>query len=249
MFAVIAVLLGLCFGSFLNVLIIRTPINKSVIFPPSSCMSCGNRLKFYHNVPIFSYLFLRGKCAFCGKKISALYPIIESISALFGLFVYLKFGFTFCALFMGISVLLLFALSVIDLKTKEVPDSINFSALLFGLIGGILYTGDFLYIIASALSLAGFFTLLRFAFQTLAKKEALGEGDIIVVATLGALLGWKIALFAIFLSALFALIILLVLSKKDYKIPYIPFLFLGTLPCLFFDSFFNAFLMNYILQV
>ncbi|RAX53851.1 hypothetical protein CCY99_05575 [Helicobacter sp. 16-1353] len=249
MLALIAILLGLCFGSFLNVLIIRTPMDKSVIFPPSSCMSCGNKLRFYHNIPLISYIFLRGKCGFCGARISMIYPIVEAVSALFGFFIYLRFGFSFSALFIGISILLLFALSVIDLKTKEVPDSINFSALIFGLIGGILYYGDFLYIVGSAFALAGFFTLLRFAFQSLAKKEALGEGDIIVVATIGALVGWKIALFAIFLSALFALIILLILSKKDYKIPYIPFLFLGTLPCLFFTSFFNNLLMNYFFQV
>lgn len=241
----ISILLGLCFGSFLNVLIIRTPMDKSVILPSSSCISCGKKLKFYHNIPIISYLFLRGKCAFCFSKISIMYPLVELAGALFGLFVYLKFGFSFESLFIGISILLFLALSIIDLKTKEVPDNINFGALVFGLIGGILHFDNFLYIVGSTFAMAGFFTLLRFAFQSIARKEALGEGDIIVVATMGALLGWKIALFAIFLSSLFALIILLILSQKNYKIPFVPFLFLGTLPCLFFDNFFNSILYNY----
>lgn len=248
MLGLVAILLGLCFGSFLNVLIIRIPQNKSVVLPPSSCNKCGNKLKPYHNIPVLSYIFLGGKCGFCKSKISIMYPMVEVISGILAYAVYLKFDYTFCALFIGLSILLLFALCIIDLKTLEVPDSVNFSALIFAIIGGILYFEDFLFAIASAFSLAGFFTLLRFAMQTLIKKDVLGEGDIIVVATMGALLGWKITFFAIFLSAVFALVILLALSKKDYKIPFVPFLFLGTLPCLFFPDFFNSYITNYLLQ-
>lgn len=246
LFAVIATLLGLCVGSFLNVLIIRIPLNKSVILPASSCMSCGRKLKFYHNIPIFSYVFLLGRCAFCKARISPIYPIVEFIAALLGLFTYLKFGFTFESIFIGLSILLLFALSVIDFKFKEVPDSINFWALIFALIGGILLSSNFLLVIASSFGLAGFFTLLRFAFQSLVRKEVLGEGDIIVVATMGALLLWQLSLLAIFLSAVFALVVLLFLGKNS-KIPYIPFLYLGTLVCLFLDNYCNIFLHNYLL--
>lgn len=245
LFAVIATLFGLCIGSFLNVLIIRIPINKSVILPSSSCMSCGNKLKFYHNIPIVSYLFLGGKCGFCKARISPIYPIVEFISALLGFFTYLKFGFSLESIFIGLSILMLFALSIIDFKFKEVPDSINFWALIFALVGGILFYSQFLVVIASSFALAGFFTLLRFAFQSFAKKEALGEGDIIVVATMGALLLWQLSLIAIFLSALFALVVLLFLGREA-KIPYIPFLYLGTLVCLFFDNYCNAFLHNYL---
>lgn len=247
MLGLVAILLGLCFGSFLNVVIIRIPQNKSVILPPSSCNNCGNKLKPYHNIPIFSYIFLGGKCGFCKTKISIMYPIIEAASGVIAYAIYLKFGYTFYALFIGLSILLLFALCIIDLKTLEIPDSVNFTALIFAIIGGILYFEDFLFVISSSLSLAGFFTLLRFAMQTLIKKDVLGEGDIIVVATMGALLGWKLTFFAIFLSAVFALVILILLSKKDYKIPFVPFLFLGTLPCLFFPDFFNIYLMDHLL--
>lgn len=248
MLDLIAILLGLCFGSFLNVVIIRIPQNKSVIFPSSSCPNCGNKLKPYHNIPVLSYIFLGGKCGFCKARISIMYPIIELISAVIAYVVYLKFGYNFEALSIGLSILLFFALCVIDLKTLEVPDSVNFAAFIFALIGGILHFGDFLFVVASALSLAGFMTLLRFAMQNVVKKDVLGEGDIIVIATMGALLGWKITLFAIFLSAVFALVVLLILSKKDYKVPFVPFLFLGTLPTLFFPEFFNAYITNYILQ-
>ena len=247
MLDLIAILLGLCFGSFLNVVIIRTPQNKSVVFPASRCPNCDNKLKPYHNIPILSYIFLGGKCAFCKARISIMYPIVEAISAILGYAIYLKFGYSFEALFIALSVLLLFALCIIDLKTLEVPDSINFAAFVFALIGGILHFGDFLFVIASAFSLAGFMTLLRFAMQNLIKKDVLGEGDIIVIATMGALLGSKITFDAIFLAALFVLVVLLILSKKDYKIPFVPFLFLGTLPCLFFPEFFNAYISNYMI--
>lgn len=243
MLDLVAIVLGLCFGSFLNVLIIRIPQNKSVILPPSSCNKCGNKLKPYHNIPVLSYIFLGGKCGFCKSKISVMYPMVELISAVIAYAIYCKFGYTFCALFIGLSVLLFFALCIIDLKTLEIPDSVNFSALIFALIGGILYFEDFLFVIASSFSMAGFFTLLRFAMQTLIKKDVLGEGDIIVIATMGALLGWNITFIAIFLSSVFALVILLILSKKDYKIPFVPFLFLGTLPCLFFIDFLNAYML------
>ncbi|MDE6886744.1 MAG: prepilin peptidase [Helicobacteraceae bacterium] len=248
-FVFISFIFALCFGSFLNVIIVRMPQDKSIVLPSSACMSCENKLKFYHNIPLLSYLFLGGKCGFCGAKISILYPIVELISAIFGVFIYLKFGFSFEALFIGISVLLLLALSIIDLKFKAVPDSLNFWALIFALIGGILLHRDFIFIVGSSFAMAGFFTLLRFAFQSLAKKEVLGEGDIIVVATMGALLGYKLALIAIFISAVFSLIILLAFFKKDYAIPYIPFLFAGMLTCLFFDSFFLNFLNSYILGI
>ncbi len=243
---IVAGIFGLCFGSFLNVLILRTPKDESVLFPASHCFSCGNKLRFYHNIPLFSYAFLRGKCSFCGARISPQYPLIEAISCVLAILVCLKFGFALESIFIALAILLLLALSVIDLRFKEVPDSINFSALVFALVGGILLRGDFLLTIASAFSLAGFFTLLRFAFQTFAKKEALGEGDIIVVATMGALLGWEIALVAIFVGAVISLIVLLFYGR-DYKLPFIPFLSAGLGICLFFYEFFDAFLKDYIL--
>lgn len=248
MLDIVVILFGLCFGSFLNVVILRIPQNKSIILPPSSCNNCGNKLKPYHNIPVLSYIFLGGKCGFCKSKISIMYPIVEIFSAILAYALYVKFGYGFDTLFISLSVLLFFALCVIDLRTLEVPDSVNFVALIFAIIGGILHFGDFLFVVASSLSLAGFFTLLRFAMQNITKKDVLGEGDIIVIATIGALLGWKITFFAIFLSAIFALVVLLILSKKDCKVPFVPFLFLGTLPCLFFPEFFNAYITNYILQ-
>lgn len=246
-FLIYAIIFGLCFGSFLNVLIVRLPMNKSVIAPASACLFCGNKLRFYHNIPIFSYIFLRGKCGFCGARISILYPIIESISAILGGLIYLKFGLN--GGFVLISILLLLALAVIDLKFKEVSDSLNFSAFLFGILGGIFLYKDLMLTFGSAFGMAGLFCLLRFAFQSFAKKEALGEGDIIIAGTMGAILGYQLCLIAIFIASLFALVVLLIIRKKNYALPFIPFLLCGTLCVLFFNEFFNALLREYILKL
>ena len=239
-----ALVFGLCFGSFLNVLILRIPRGEFIAFPASHCLSCGEKLRFYHNIPLLSYIFLRGKCAFCGAKIAIQYPLIEAISGILALFIYLKFGFSVESICIGIAILLLLALSVIDFRFSEVPDSLNFSAFIFALIGGIFWHKDFLFVIGSAFAFAGFFTLLRFAFQSFAKKEALGEGDIIIVATMAGILGYKIAFVAIFLGAVFSIIPLLALGKNT-KIPFIPFLYAGLLVALFCYESIELFLKDY----
>ena len=241
---VTALIFGLCFGSFLNVLILRLPRDESILFPPSHCFACGKALKFYHNIPLFSYIFLRGKCGFCGAKISAQYPLIEAISGLLAVGIYLRFGFSGESICIGIAILLLLALSVIDWRFSEVSDSLNFSALIFGIVGGIFWHRDFIFVVGSAFAFAGFFTLLRFAFQSFAKKEALGEGDIIIVATMGAILGWKVAFVAIFLGAVFSLCVLLC-KGRDFKLPFIPFLYGGLLVSLAFYEAIVAFLKDY----
>lgn len=239
-----AIIFGLCFGSFLNVLILRIPRGESIAFPASHCFACGKKLRFYHNIPLLSFIFLRGKCAFCGAKIAIQYPLIEAISGIIALFIYLKFGFSIESICIGIAILLLLALSVIDFRFSEVPDCLNFSAFIFAIIGGIFWHKDFLFVIGSAFAYAGFFTLLRFAFQSFAKKEALGEGDIIIAATIAAILGWQVAFVVIFLGAVFSIIPLLMLGKNA-KIPFIPFLYAGLLVCLFGYEFVKSFLKNY----
>lgn len=240
-----ALIFGLCFGSFLNVLILRLPKGENIAFPASHCFSCGRKLKFYHNIPLFSYIFLRGKCGFCASKISFQYPLIEAISGILVVLMYLKFGTSAESTLIAIAILLLLALSAIDWKFSEVPDNLNFSALVFGLAGGLFWHRDFIFVVGSAFAFAGFFTLLRFAFQSFAKKEAMGEGDIIIVATMAGILGWQIAFIAIFLGALFSLCVLL-LKGRDFKLPFIPFLYAGLLAALFFYEFFVAFLGNYV---
>ncbi|MDD2905318.1 MAG: prepilin peptidase [Sulfurimonas sp.] len=259
--SLIAFLFGLIFGSFLNVVILRIPKDESVVFEASHCYSCNKTLKPWHNIPLFSWIFLGGKCAYCKSKISAQYPLVELFTGLMFGVLASKYTLDFPLLMIALSFSMLLALSMIDFKYKMVPDSLNLLAILFAVLGTWSIQGVLLNF-QNALLLAGGFTLLRFALsylltssaQRAAKKtqtswtknyhtypfiEAMGEGDIMVAATMGALLGVKLALVAIFLSALLALPVMLALlsrSKEEQRVPFVPFLALATFIVFIYDT-------------
>ncbi|MFH0710203.1 MAG: prepilin peptidase [Pseudomonadota bacterium] len=238
-------ILGAAIGSFMNVLIVRTPRDESVSFPASHCMSCNTPLRAWHNIPIFSWLFLRGKCSFCGAKISVQYPIIEIVSALIFLFTAMKLGMNLHAFGIALVFTLLLALSVIDFYYKMVPDSLNLAALTFAILSATSL-GQLGYNFTNALLFAGGFTLLRFYLSYALKKEAMGEADIMIAATMGAVLGVQLALIAIFLSALLALPALLLTRNKEdedsHQLPFIPFLAIATWIVLMFDTYLSTYL-------
>ena len=226
MYWIIAGFFGLCFGSFANVLIARLPINKSVISPPSACPKCSNRLKWYHNIPVISYIFLRGKCGFCGTKISIIYPLIELCGGILFLIAFWQLGFTIFAMCAAISFVCILSLAMIDLKYMSVPDSLNFAALIFALFSSPLIIDNLI----NALILAGGLSLLRMALSSALGKEAMGEGDIILGASMGALLGLQGAFLALFFASFFAIIPSLIRRKNGQKeTTFIPFLALGVL--------------------
>ena len=256
-----AFILGTLIGSFINVLILRIPKDESVVFGSSHCTSCGTSLKPWHNIPLLSWIVLRGKCSFCKTKISSQYPIVELISGLIFLALSDKFGSSLPVLFIALSFLMLLALSMIDFKYKMVPDSINLLAIVFAIFGAWSIGGVFSNF-QNALLFAGGFTLLRFSLSYIltssahrhAKKtatswtknyhtypfiEAMGEGDIMVAATMGALLGIPLTLVAIFLSAVLALPVMLMLrdaSPEEQRVPFVPFLALATFIVYIYDT-------------
>ncbi len=236
----IVTIFGILIGSFINVLIIRIPKGESVVFPSSHCVSCGKNLKWYHNIPLFSWIFLRGKCAFCGSKISIQYPIIEFLSGLIFLLSYIKNQDLLFSFIVGGVFALLLALSVIDLRYKEVPDSLNLLALTLS----IATSYDVITNFQNALLFAGGFTLLRFYVSYILKKEAMGEADIMIAGTIGAMVGVKLGLVAIFLSALLALPTFLIAGKRDFEMPFIPFLALALFIVYIFDDFFKELLVR-----
>ncbi|NPA81828.1 MAG: prepilin peptidase [Epsilonproteobacteria bacterium] len=231
-------LLGLLIGSFLNVLIVRIPKGESVVFPSSHCVKCNNKLKWWHNIPILSWLILGGKCYFCKEKISWQYPLIEALSAFIFALSYLKSETLLQALVVSLVFALLLALSAIDFKYKEVPDSLNLSALTLSIFSSKDIIGNF----QNALLFAGAFTLLRFYLSFILKKEAMGEADIMIAATIGAMVGVKLGLFTIFLSAVLALIGFAIVAKRDYEMPYIPFLAMALFVVFVFRDYFSSFL-------
>jgi leader peptidase (prepilin peptidase)/N-methyltransferase len=209
-------------------------------------MSCDTPLRFYHNIPILSWLFLRGKCSFCDAPISKQYPIVEILSGFIFLLTLMKLGITFQGFGVALVFTLLLSLSVIDFYYKMVPDSLNLAALTIAIIAATSL-GQLGYNVTNALLFAGGFTLLRFYLSYFLKKEAMGEADIMIAATMGALLGVKLALVAIFISALLALPALLLTRTDDeesHQLPFIPFLAMATWIVLLFDTYVTAYLVG-----
>lgn len=228
---VLVTLFGLCIGSFLNVAIIRLPKNESINLPASHCPTCLHPLAWYHNVPLFSWIFLRGKCAFCKSHISFQYPLVELSSAFLYAFIYFHLANTLQALLIASVFALLLALSIIDLRYKAVPDALSLPALVLAFC-----TGDPLVSLQNGLLFMGAFAFLRFFVSALAKKEVMGEADIIIAGIIGALLGIKLGLAAIYISAVIALIIFMIIRKKGYELAFIPFLALGLLLTWLFET-------------
>ncbi len=226
-------LLGLVIGSFLNVLIFRIPNDENIAFPASHCTTCKKPLKWWHNIPLFSYIFLKGKCYYCHEKISLQYPLVELTSTVIFIISYLKVEDFTHSIIIALIFDLLLALSLIDFRYKAIPDSLNLSALTLSVFATSLIPA-----FTNALLFAGGFTLLRFYVSFFAKKEALGEGDIIIAATIGALVGIKLGLFCIFLSAVIALPVFVIIGKKDIQVPFVPFLSIALLITFFFDTYF-----------
>ena len=228
---VLVTLFGLCIGSFLNVAIIRLPKNESINLPASHCPTCLHPLAWYHNVPLFSWIFLRGKCAFCKSHISFQYPLVELSSAFLYAFIYFHLANTLQALLIASVFALLLALSIIDLRYKAVPDALSLPALVLAFC-----TGDPLVSLQNGLLFMGAFAFLRFFISALAKKEVMGEADIIIAGIIGALLGIKLGLAAIYISAVIALIVFMIIRKKGYELAFIPFLALGLLLTWLFET-------------
>ncbi len=240
-------LIGLIFGSFLNMLIHRLPSGVSLFKPlGSTCIHCKHSIKWHENIPVFSYLFLKGKCSNCSKPISIIYPLVELTTALVTLLLYMNYSpnwelIVTIALFYALIVL-----SFIDLKYKAVPDYLLIIAVILAVI-----VGDLIDI----LIFAGGFVLLElvitFYIQNIKAKitknkdletqSALGEGDIPIAGVIGGLLGLHLGISAIFLATLLGLLLSIynLLSKKEIETPFIPFLSLGLF--ITFISGFNIF--------
>ncbi len=233
-YAVLAALFGLLVGSFLNVVIYRVPLGENIAFPASHCPTCKHALKWYHNVPVFSWLFLRGQCAFCNTPISKQYPMIEMLTSVIWLMIFFKLGVVWWMPFVAISFTALLALTMIDFKYYAVPDSVNFFALLMALVSPKLLSFDMSNPIIHALMAAGGLWLIGFLTSKLAGKEAMGSADVIVAGTMAALLGFPNFFIALFLSAILA--ILPSIFAKDTMVPFVPFLALATLIVYLFDQ-------------
>jgi leader peptidase (prepilin peptidase)/N-methyltransferase len=216
----------------MNVLILRIPKGESIL-TSSACTSCKTPIKSYHNIPVVSFLLLRGECSHCSSPISKQYPIVEALSGLIALLLYWKFGLTAETLLLIFLFTLLLALSLIDLRYRAVPDSINLTALTVAIIAPFSADG-IVVALENSLIFAGAFSFLRFYTSFFVGREAMGEGDIMVAGVIGAVLGVYLGTFAIFLSALLSLPPHLI--WRGSELPFIPFLATALFLTLLFQS-------------
>ena len=211
-------ILGLVIGSFLNVCIYRIPREESIAYPSSHCTSCGYELKFYDLIPVFSYIFLKGRCRKCKEKVSFIYPTIEIINGLIYLILFIKFGLTFEFIFYSILSSLLIVISIIDIKTKEVYSSTT----VFGLLIAIIYiiSGAYFGKISILNSVLGGVIGYGIIYLIILLTRGMGEGDADIAGICGLFLGIKGSLLSLFLAIIIGGIvasIILIFKIKDGK--------------------------------
>lgn len=267
---------GAIVGSFLNVVIHRVPNEESIVFPNSACPKCGNLIKAYDNIPVISWLILGGKCRNCKEKIASRYPLVELMTAFLYLIVYWQIGFNWylpvCLIFVSAMVSLIF----IDAEHMILPNVITYPLLIFALLVRILFpiffTAEYfadlqhapinnfaeypLWVVSligaffGALVGGGSLWLVGELWKRLRGVDAMGLGDVKMMAAVGALLGWRLTLISIFLGAFSGAVIgvfMIARSKdKDFQaqIPFGIFLGIGSVIALLFGEQLVSWYMN-----
>jgi len=227
-------------GSFLNVCIYRLPRSISLIRPRSMCPGCKAKIAFYDNVPVASYLWLRGRCRHCGTAISLRYPLIELVSGLFAVAVFIRYGLSWEGIFLYALVAALLVITFIDIDHKIIPDVITYPGIVVGfltslVLGRITYKESLFGIILGG----GVLLLIALGYYLLTKREGMGGGDIKLLAMIGAFLGWKGVIFTVFVGSAIGTVVGIALALRTeggrkLAIPFGPFLSLGALLFLFF---------------
>ncbi len=233
---------GLCIGSFLNVCIYRLPASQSIAHPRSKCPECGTLIAFYDNIPLFSYLWLKGRCRHCGVTIGLRYPTVELLGGLFALATYLKFDLNVEALIYFAFIACLLVVTFIDLDHRIIPDVITLPGIPICFAASfalpdMTYQAALLGILVGGGSLF----LVAWVYSLITKKEGMGGGDIKLLAMMGALVGWKGVVFTIFVSSLVGTLsglAVMLQSRKGMKlaVPFGPFLAIGVITYIFFGT-------------
>lgn len=235
-----AFLLGAVTGSFLNVCIYRLPLEQSIVSPGSRCMSCGAGVRWFDNIPILSWLLLRGCCRACGVSFSVRYPLIELLTAVLTLLLFLRFGATRSFMVYFLLVAALIVVTFIDLDHQIIPDEISLPGIGIGVLASFfLPQPGWLSSVSGAVVGWGSLALVFYGYLWLTGREGMGGGDAKLLAMLGAFLGLVAVPFIIFVSSLLGSVIglaLMALQGKDrhLAIPFGPYLALGAILYLFY---------------
>ena len=236
----IAFLFGAIVGSFLNVCIHRLPRHESVVWPASHCPSCVAPIAVYDNIPILSYLLLRGRCRTCRALISPWYPIVELANGVGYCLIFWQFGLGWSSTAYALLFSALLVISAIDLSHQIIPDRITLPGIVLGLLcASMILPVGLLDSVLGVLVGGGLLWALAWASPYLFGREGMGGGDIKLLAMIGAFLGWKPVLLTIMVGALVGSVIglgliALKVMRRDQYLPFGPFLALGAVVSLFF---------------
>lgn len=245
----IVFIFGAIVGSFLNVCIARLPREESIVSPPSHCPQCKTPIPFYDNIPLISYIYLWGRCRFCGEKIFLRYFIVEFLMAALAVLLLSQLGLGLAFFVNFVLVAALVVITFVDLDVRIVPDVISLTGIGVGLLSSIVWSqwpmGHLSNLPSPTSSLLGIIIgggsllLVAWTYQFFTGVEGMGGGDVKLLAMIGAFLGWPSVPVTLFFASLTGSVVGLVfmLSKgvdSKYALPFAPFLCLGALLYLFF---------------
>jgi len=264
---ILSFIFGTVIGSFLNVCIYRLPKEESIVYPGSHCTLCNEPISFYNNIPILSYLFLRGKCSKCNSKISFRYPLVEILTGLLFLATVWSFGLSIETLFYLIFISALIPITFIDLEHMIIPNVITYPGIIVGILYNALKT-DWNYSLELinnfSLGMQNFFLLLSevpildsifgvilgggillliaYVYEVVKKRQGMGMGDVKLLAMIGAFFGWEGVLFVIFLGSILGSVIgisIIIAKRGDlkYALPFGPFLSIAAVIFIFTGGF------------
>jgi len=250
---ILIILVGLALGSFLNVCIYRIPLKKSILFPGSFCPKCGTKIRFRDNIPLLSFILLKGKCRKCESKISWQYPLVEFITPVLMVITYLKFGWSWEFAAMTILCLLLIVIFFIDLRHRIIPDVVTLPGIALGfLFSFFVKSPSVMNSLIGILAGGILFYLAAVLGELLFKKESMGGGDIKLAMMLGAFLGWQKIFLVFLISAVLGAMVggIALLFSKEVKetkmIPFGPFLALGSILAMFLgDMMISAYVRTF----
>ena len=270
LFTCYAFVIGLCMGSFLNVVVLRGLTGESIVLPPSHCTKCNHKLAWYDNIPVLSYLILRGKCRYCSEKISIQYPLVEFFTAIIFAGIYIKYGFTLNTIFIMAAAFMCIVLAVTDIKEKVILDGHSYILMVLGLVYNFFnISGDSLSKISfwvfglkvtiyqtfvhSVLGLIGGFglmALIALVAKLITKRDCFGAGDSYILGALGAFWGVSnaivILILSVFIWGSFAVPMFLYkcFKEKNHKIFSTILLFLFATALFFVGEYLSVFDSN-----
>ena len=239
-----AFIFGAAIGSFLNVCIFRLPAESSIVKPRSQCPHCHHPIRNCDNIPLISFIILRGKCRDCGGNISWRYPLVELITALLAMLLFLKFGLTLAFLAFFIFTAVLIVITFIDLDHQIIPDIITLPGIpIFCLAAIFLVKIPWMEVLIGLLIGGGVLFAIALVYGLITKREGMGGGDIKLLAMIGGFLGWKSLIFILLFSSFSGAIIgitAMIIKKQDmkYAVPFGPFLSAAAVAYLFWGDAF-----------